>query len=163
MEISIGEILMKNTELKKIFMVIAKEDGFYSAYGGWFKEFEELTQVIELQKSNYANYYYLNFKIFIQGIFGNVYVKNKRMVQPEMGNIFLRHPDNYSHLLDMRTPLSDSEREAGLRELFANFIMPLSNNTTSKEAIKALHAKGKLFVLGAVQEELGIHYEEKQK
>ena len=60
----------------------------------------------------------------------------------------------------MRTSLDDSEREAGLRELFTNFIMPLSNNTTSKKAIKELHAKGELFILGAVQEELGIPFEQ---
>lgn len=154
---------MENKEFKKMFGGIAKENGFSSVYGGWFKEFEDVIQVIDLQKSNYGNYYYLNFKIFIQGMFGRIHIKSKKMVKSEIGNIDARQPDQYSHLLDLEKPLSDSEREASLRELFTNFVVPLSNNTNSKEAIKALHAKGGLYIYGSVLEELGIPYEEKQK
>jgi len=58
---------MDNKEFKKVFGDIAKVNGFDRAFGGWFKESSECILVLELQKSNYGDYYYLNIKIFCPG------------------------------------------------------------------------------------------------
>ena len=60
---------MDNTEFKKQFGEIAKASRFDRAFGGWFKESNETIIVLELQKSNFGNYYQLNIKVFIQGFF----------------------------------------------------------------------------------------------
>lgn len=149
-------LLMESNDFKKLLDEVAKENGFEKAYEGWFKEFDEVILVLDLQKSNFGNNYYLNIKLYIQGAFGNVYVKSKKLVKIDGGDIFLRQPDNYSNLLDLDASLGNSERKAGIREMFNDFITPLSNKTSTKEGIKELYKKGALFILPAVKEELGI-------
>ncbi len=147
---------MEAIDFKKLFDEIAKESGFDRAYKGWFKESPEVILALDLQKSNFGNYYYLNIKLFIQGVFGHTYSKCKKLIKTDIGNIFLRQPDNYSNLLDLDTPLEDSDRKEGLRKLFGDFIVPFSNKTSSKKGVRELHEHEGLFILPAVKEELGI-------
>jgi hypothetical protein len=147
---------METNEFKKIFGAISKESGFDRAFEGWFREFPEVIHVLALQRSNFGKYYYLNIKLFIQGTFGNTYVKSKKLVKIDCGNIFLRQPNEYSNLLDLDLPLEDDERAEGLRQLFREYIIPLSNETTTRNGIIELHKKGDLFILPAVREQLGL-------
>lgn len=147
---------MESSELKKMFDEIAKENGFEKAYEGWFKEFPQVIQVLDLQKSNYGNLYYLNIKLFIQGAFGSKYIKSKQLVKSDTGDIFLRQPNNYSDLLNLDAPLDDAKRKEGLKKMFEDFIAPFSEKANTKEGIKELHRKDNLFILPAVKEELGI-------
>ena len=147
---------MESTEFKKMFGEVAKINGFERAYEGWFQEFNEVITVLDLQRSNYGHFYYLNIKLFIQGCFGCVYIKSKTLVKVDGGDIFLRQPDNYSNLLNLDIPMEDSERKKGIEEMFNNFIVPFSQQTKTKEGIRELHRKGELFILPAVRQELGI-------
>jgi hypothetical protein len=148
---------MKAIDFKKIFGEVSKENGFERAYEGWFKEFSEIIQVLDLQKSNYGSYYYLNVKLFIQGAFGRKYVKSKQLVKIDGGDIFLRQPDNYSNLLDLDAPLESSDRKEGLKKMFNDFIIPFSNKTNTKEGIKELYKNGELFILPALKKSLGFN------
>lgn len=92
---------MEKSEFKKFFGKEARNNGFEFAFSGWFKESTECIIALDLQKSNYGNYYYINIKIFMQGCFGKQYVKSKYLVKNEIGNIFSRTPDNYAEVLDL--------------------------------------------------------------
>lgn len=94
--------------------------------------------------------------LFVQGTFGNTYSKSKKLVKTDVGNIFLRQPDNYSNLLNLDSALEDNERKEGIKKMFSEFITPFSNKTTTKEGIKEVHKKEGLFILPAVKEELFI-------
>lgn len=78
---------METDDFKKIFGEIAKKNGFERAYEGWFKESPEVILVLDLQKSNFGNNYYLNVKLFVQGTFGNTYSKSKKLIKTD-GAIF---------------------------------------------------------------------------
>jgi len=78
---------MDNKEFKVLFGIIAKENSFERAFGGWFKESPECIAVLDLQKSNYGNYYQLMFKVYVQGMFGNVYIKSKTLLK-NTGSVF---------------------------------------------------------------------------
>ncbi len=147
---------MESRDFKQMFSDVAKDNGFEKAFEGWFKESDEIIHVLDLQKSNFGKFYYLNIKLFIQGIFGNVYEKSKKLVKTDVGNIFLRQPENYSCFLNLEEPLTDEDRKKGLQDLFNNFIVPLSINSSTKNGIRELHKKGALFVLPAAKKFLGI-------
>ena len=68
---------MDSKEFKKIFGEVAKSYGFERAFGGWFKDSAESIVVLDLQKSNFGDYYEMNVKIYVQGMFGNSYSKSK--------------------------------------------------------------------------------------
>lgn len=73
--------IMNSKEFKGVFGDIAKNYGFESAFGGWFRDGNESIIVLDLQKSNYGDYYELNIKIYVQGMFGNNYFRNKDLVK----------------------------------------------------------------------------------
>ena len=79
---------MDSKEFKNLFDTVAKANDFERAFGGWFKESSESIIVLDLQKSNFGDYYELNIKIFVQGIFGNKYTKSRDLVRKHTGDIF---------------------------------------------------------------------------
>jgi hypothetical protein len=44
---------MQKNEFKKMFEEIANENEFEKAFEGWFREYPEVIQVLDLQKSNF--------------------------------------------------------------------------------------------------------------
>ncbi len=146
---------MEGKEFQKLFDTIARSHGFEPAYGGWFKESNECIVVLDLQKSGYGNYYDLNIKTFVQGMFGISYSKNKDSVKKDMGPLLMRPPNEYRDVLSLELQMESVLRKQRIEELFSNFIVPYTNKTLTRSGIKEL-AKNGLFLLPAVKKELGI-------
>jgi len=145
---------MDTKEFKSLFGCIAQKYGFEFAFGAWFKESSECIFVLELQKSNYGNYYELNIKTFIQNVFGNHYIKNKDLAKKYMGNIFNRQPGEYHDVFDLEHTMSDSERKAMLESLFANFIDGFSKKALTLTGIRELEKSKQISLFPAVKIEL---------
>jgi len=145
---------MDSKEFKNVFNVIAKSDGFEKAFGGWFKESAECIAVLDLQKSNFGDYYELNVKIFVQGMFGNMYHKSKDLVKKDTGDVFTRQPKDYKDVLDFDIPMNDENRKKKLEILFSEFIIPFTDKALSRLGLKELTEQGKIFLLPAVKDEL---------
>ncbi len=146
---------MDKSIFKKLFGKEACNNGFEFSFGGWFKESNECVIAIDLQKSNYGKYYYVNIKVFIQGTFGKTYVKSKALVKNEIGNIFTRTPPEYDDVLDIESTLEFEERKEKLHKLFSDFIVPETNKTITRAGIKSLAESGE-FLLPAIKKELGL-------
>lgn len=146
---------MDKHEFKKKFGEIAKKSSFLFQRGGWFKESNECIFVIDLQKSNYSEKFYLNIKIYIQGYFGTKYHIGKELVS-NIGNIFRRQPIEYDTIFDLETMISDAERIHKLELFFRDFLITYSEKVLSKAGIKELYDKGKIFILQPVKEYLEI-------
>ncbi|WPU92463.1 DUF4304 domain-containing protein [Mucilaginibacter sabulilitoris] len=147
---------MNSKEFKIAFDNIANEYSFEKAFHGWFKESRDCIAVLDLQKSNFGVYYELNIKIFIQGMFGNSYSKNKDLVKKEIGDIFLRQPNDFRDVLDLEVPMEDKLRKEKLGQLFNEFIMPLVEKALTIHGIKELANKGQIFLLPAVKQRLNF-------
>ena len=145
---------MDSKEFKNIFDEVAKRNDFEKAFGGWFIESSECIIVLDLQKSNFGDYYELNIKIFIQGMFGNAYVKSKDLVKKHTGDIFTRQPNNYKDVFDFDKSMDDNNRKRKLEELFSEFIKPFTDKALSRKGLKELEAQEKIFLLPAVKEDL---------
>ena len=146
---------MDYKKFKNIFDTIAKTNDFEKAFGGWFKESSECIIALDLQKSNFGNYYELNIKIFVQGMFGIKYTKSKDLVKKHTGDIFTRQPDGYKNILDFDIPMDNEKREEKLESFFNEFIVPFTNKALSRIGLKELAKQEKIFLLPAVKEELG--------
>lgn len=145
---------MDSKEFKKMFDTVAKVNGFEKAFEGWFKESSECITVLDLQKSNFGEYYELNIKIFIQDLFSKKYIKSKELVKKDPGHIFTRQPNNYKDLLDFDISMSNVQREDKLKCLFSEFIVPFTNKALTRIGIKELAQQGEIILLPAVKEEL---------
>lgn len=149
-----GNLLsMENKEFKKLLNEIAVKSGFEPAFGGWLKESKDCIIIFALQKSNFGNFYYLNIKVYVNGVFGISYVKNKNLLK-DVGNIFSRQPAEYDTVFNLEDQLSDSERKNKLQEFFVNFLIPFCDKALTRKGIQELGDSGQIYVLPAVKEEL---------
>lgn len=145
---------MDSKELKTLVNNFAEEGGFKKTYGGWIKTSREVISVIELQKSNFGNSYYLNLKFFIQGIFETTYSINKKLVKVDCGDVFLRPPKEYEELLNLDSKIATEERRRGIHGLFVDFILPMAREASTRKGIKLLSETGMIDLLPAVKKEL---------
>lgn len=145
---------MDKIEFKKVFGNIAERNGFLRAFGGWFKESLDCIAVLDLQKSNYGEYYELNIKIFIQGAFGNSYKKTKELVKKDTGDIFTRQPNEYSYLLNLDQKTEDTKRIDGIEKFFKDYLTPMLDKLLTKTGINELASKDQIYLLPAVKEQI---------
>ena len=146
---------MNSKEFKNTFNDVARENGFEKAFGGWFKESQECMLVLDLQKSNFGDYYEMNVKIFVQGAFGNHYAKCKDLVKRDIGNIFTRQPKELRDVLIFDdVQMTDEGRISNTNKLFDEFIVPFAQKAMSISGIYELDKQGKISLLPAVKEEL---------
>ena len=145
---------MDNKEFKTVFGEVAKAHDFKKAFSGWYKESPECLAILELQKSNFGDYYQLNIKIFIQGVFEKTYLPSKGLIKSSMGHVNSSETKDYKNVFDFDKPMDDNIREERLKELFEKHIVPFTNKTLSKSGVKELAEKGEITLLPAVKKEL---------
>ena len=145
---------MNSKEFKRVFDKLAQANNFEKLFSGWFKESLESIVVLDLQRSNFGNYYELNIKIFVQGLFDNKYVRNKDLVKRYTGDIFIRQPNEYNNVFNLEILMDDKKRKKELECLFQKFIVPLVHQALSRVGLKELDKQGKIFILPAVKERL---------
>ena len=145
---------MDSKEFKNVFGEIAKANEFKKAFSGWYKESPECIAILELQKSNFGDYYQLNIKIFIQGVFAKSYVPSKDLIKGSMGHINSSETNDYKNVFDFDEPMDDTIRKERLEELFKEHIVPFTNKTLFKSGIRELAEKGEIILLPAIKEEL---------
>lgn len=147
---------MDSKEFKTFFDKTTKVHGFEKAFGGWFIESPECIAVLDLQKSNYGNYYQLLIKIYIQGMFGRIYQKSKDLVKKDIGDIFINEAKEYKDVFNFDDFMSDDERKLKLEQLFETYIMPFVAKTSTRIGILEMHDKEGLFLIPNVKKELEI-------
>ncbi|WP_353151445.1 DUF4304 domain-containing protein [Chryseobacterium sp.] len=145
---------MESKKFKTVFGEIAKENGFLKTNGGWYKETSECLSILELQKSKFGNYFQLNIKIFIQGVFDRTYKPDKDLIQQSLGHVNGSETENYKEVLNFDNTIEDEVRILKLNELFKNHIVPFTTKTSTRLGIQELESTGKVFILPLVKVEL---------
>lgn len=145
---------MESKDFKREFGNLAKSAGFKAAFGRWYKESTECIVVLELQKSNFGNYYQLLMKIFIQGAFGVHYAPDKELMKSSIGHVTINEPPKYTSVFDYDKQMVEGKRYMLLEELFENHIIPNTEMVMTKSGIRELATKGILYLLPAVKQEL---------
>lgn len=143
-------------DFKQMFDEVASFSGFEWAFGGWVKESSECIIVLDLQRSKFNHLYYVNIKIYVQGMFGKTYSKTKDLVKKDVGDIFRRQPTAYNSTLDFNESVDKIKRKEMLGKMFSEFIVPFADKALFRSGIKELAESGEIFLLPAVKAELVI-------
>lgn len=137
------------------FNKLAKQYSFEFAFGAYFKVHKEVIIVLNLQKSNFGNYYYyLNIKWFIQGSQGRSFSKSKELAKKEPGQVRLRPNETQLQLFDLDLEMSDESRISGLEKIFTEFLIPITTEGKSREGILKLFQENKLYLDSHIKKEL---------
>lgn len=132
----------------------ASDGGFKNAFGGWYKESENVVITLDLQRSNYSALYYLNIKIYLKGAFGNSYEVTKYLIKNNIGNIFTRIPKEYVTFMNLDVDMDDHVRIMGIDNMFVNFVNPFAEQMLSFEDIVLMVNKDEVTLFPAVKQEL---------
>lgn len=151
---------MDNKIFKKEFCTIAKQHGFKTAFGCCYKENSECIFVLELQKSNFGDYYELNMKTYIQGVFGQKYTINKDCFKKDIGDISNRPPRHFFSIFDLEAEISDKDRLEMLDAFFNHFVIPYSEKNLSVSGIRELAKAEEILLISTVKNELDKLYPE---
>lgn len=147
---------MDSPQFRSAFSEIAAAHEFLAAHGGWFRESAECVVVLDLQKSNFGNYFDLNVKVFVQGLSDNRYTRGKEMVKKLTGDVFRRPPDRFQPALDLDRPFTRDERARSIEALFNEFVGPFAADALTRAGLASLATRGLVYLLPAVRAELGM-------
>lgn len=146
---------MVNSEFKKLFEDAVLEIGFRKAFGAWYRESTECLIVLDLQKSNYGNYFDLNINVFIHGVFGDTHLMSKSIIKRnESSSIFRQQPSEYSYLFDLDKEMTFEERKTGLNQFVSSFLNIFTKKALTRKGIFELAADDQILLLSAVEEEI---------
>lgn len=112
---------MESNDFKSLFGSVAKDHGFRKVHGGWCVEFISALVALNLQRSNYGNYFELNIKVFLGEAGHSVDDLNKK-IKSMTGDIFRRQPEECRPAFDLDSSLSEGERKQILDKMFAGLI-----------------------------------------
>lgn len=150
-------LIMDNKEFKKQVGLVAKANGFKTAFGAWYKESDECVVVVKLQKSNYGNYYYLNIDGFIQGAFGRRHVVNRYLIKVlYYGEVSTQISNNPIFDLSEEEPMGDEERISRLNDIFSDYVVPFVDLALSRAGVIQLFREGRVYLTPVTREELGM-------
>ena len=102
---------MNGKQFKKWFGDVAKSNGFEKSSGNWLQNVGELTKLVNLQKSNFANKEYVNFGFIINGVPSGQLLMHigYRLSSPDS-----EERRKVEELLDLDSSIDDSARKSAL-------------------------------------------------
>lgn len=145
---------MESKDLKKIIKEVAKRNCFKLVNSNWVKESEEAIMVLNLQKSNFSNKYYLNIRVFIKGLFDKFIKIDKTVLKNDTGDVFRRNPPEFDPVLDLENDIELSLRIEEIEKLFNSFIIPFTYDALSIKGLLDLYRRNQINLLPAVKDAL---------
>ena len=112
---------MTNQEFKKELDLLLKPLGFMKKGNKWTLETEELEKVIELQKSNFSNSYYINFGFNFKDL---DYDKVTMHIFNRLGSQAIKKSALMAETLDLESSLNRTERINLLKKFVSKLLLP---------------------------------------
>lgn len=147
---------MDGKNIKILFGDVAKSHGFIVAFGGWYIKSEECLVVLELQKSNYGNYYIFNVKLYINGFFSKHYEVNKQLIKNEPSHIPIKCPADSDEAFNLEVEMSLEARRNKITRLFVEFIDDVVGIFLTKEGVVSLYESNRVILFEPMKEFLNI-------
>jgi hypothetical protein len=144
---------MMTADFKSVFRQVAVQNDFSFQHNRYWKKSPETVICLELQKSNYSNIYYLNFKIWLQGVFGSKFDPSSELAR-DTGDVFRGQPKDWDKLFDL-DQISDKETcRQEMARFFKAFVTPFTEKALTRSGILELANSNEVFLLPAVRAEL---------
>jgi len=109
---------MKKNDLIKLFDEIFGSLGFKREGNNWICKGEELIKIINLQKSNYSNTFYINYGYIIKGL----ELTTTTHVENRLASTDKEEQKRITDLLDLETEIPTDQRLTELKTFITNKI-----------------------------------------
>lgn len=145
---------MEAKEFKALFGEVAQSHGFNSAASGWYREAPAALLVLDLQKSNFGNYFELNLKLFLGRAAPSDPAEFKKLVKSLSGDIFRRQPEECRSAFELDAPVGLTERRGSIDRMFSEVVDRIALASDSPAGILRLRDEGLLFILPMIEAKL---------
>lgn len=124
---------MEKKDLIELLNGIFKPLGFKHKGNIWVQNDTELSKMIKLQKSNFGNYYYINYGFIIKAIeLNGLYMH----LSYRLGSLNKEEQKEITNLLDFEYEIPKEERISTLRQKIELKILPNILKVNNEEDIK---------------------------
>lgn len=124
---------MGKKDLIELLNGIFKPLGFKHKGNIWVQNDTELSKMIKLQKSNFGNYYYINYGFIIKAIeLNGLYMH----LSYRLGSLDKEEQKEITNLLDFEYEIPKEERISTLRQKIELIILPNILKVNNEEDIK---------------------------
>jgi hypothetical protein len=140
---------MNKTDLLLTFGDELKKWRFQKKTGNWYLNEKEIIKVVNLQKSNYGNQYYVNLGVYFKGIDAdnNVPKEQQCHIRTRLNSWIINSQKNYNYLFNLDTLIiSKEEFEMEMKKCIIDNVIPQLNAIESKEKILEIIYKEPAFL-----------------
>jgi len=117
--------------------------GFKKKASSWFRRSDEVTEVVNLQRSRYGPQHYLNFGLWLCTLGAEPFPKPARCHVYTRVESLVASQAQLKHLLDLDRSEFDAERLGRLVLLLRDEFLPITNGCRTVEGIRgSLDARG---------------------
>jgi hypothetical protein len=138
---------MEASEFKVLFGDVARAHGFTAAHGGWYRKTPTALFVLNLQKSNFGNYYELNLKLFLGEGLPTSATVSKKLVKSLSGDIFRRQPKECREVFDLDATITADDRRERLDRMFTELVDRIATAAASPLGLLRLRDEGVVYLL----------------
>jgi hypothetical protein len=125
---------MEKKELASILSEILVPIGFKKKSNYWVINGDVITKMINLQKSNYSNSFYINYGYILNSIpLGNLMVH----VYNRVTSLDVEERNRITFLLDLESNISDEERTKALKEMLQSKLIAKVQTVNTEEDLLA--------------------------
>jgi hypothetical protein len=135
--------MIDKKKLKKQFSDKLKTANFKLKSNAWYKENKENIIVVELQKSNYSESYFLNIAVWLKALGEDQFPKERYChIRMRADSYFTDSGAEIDDTLDFSETELDAEKSASIDRLLLEKVLPLSDKLSSIEGLKVLYRNG---------------------
>ena|SRR2546430_17331722 len=131
--------------VQQTFDDFGKGSGMLKQSGTWYRTTDDVTQAMNLQKSQYGPRYYVNVGWWLRALGDVTFPKeNQWHIGIRLDSLAANRADEINELMNLDSPIAVAERTQRLGELLESELRPLLDGTASVESLRALRREGRL-------------------
>jgi hypothetical protein len=142
--------------LQTTFDERATGGGFMKRSGSWYRRQEDTIAVLQLQKSQYGDQYFVNVALWLLSLADAEHPKEQTChLRSRLSRLLPDEETKLSALLDLESSMPDDDRSAGLGEILVTRLLPLLDLCSTMGGIRSLPGLGAFLITGQAQRALG--------
>ena len=118
--------------------------GFSRRGDSWFRTTDEVVEVLNLQKSQWGNQYYLNYALWLLPLGETKFPKEERCHVRFRVDAIVSPGADLVRLLDLDADSSDAERRSKLVAVLTSELLPFAEACRTLSGLRSLYDAGKL-------------------
>ena len=114
-----------------------KLEGFQKRSTTWYLDEEKIVKVVNLQKSNFSDLYYLNLSIFLKGLGKDQFPKEEHChIRTRLDNTIVNLAKDYDYLFDMENVKNNKgDFQNEIKDCVQKNILPQLEAIKTKEGV----------------------------